>query len=165
MFQGPKLICNQNCFRDRIKNFNLADIKDSSAGKTGNFVWTFMRTNGHSITWVVPFFSVDASVFLNATEELRVPACIEGFHSISFLTGRTLKARESDKSLITCLGTVCDDGFDDNSADAICRELGYSFGHLDWTYGSKWSIQNNFEITLDDVSCESGEWSSCSCLF
>ena len=60
-------------------------------------------------------------------------------------------------------GTVCDDGFSDNSADAICRELGH-IGQMSWSNGNNWGIQAGLEITLDDVACSSGEWSSCSFL-
>ena len=59
-------------------------------------------------------------------------------------------------------GTVCDDGFTDNSADAICYTMGYPQGHTSWGIGNNWSIQSNFEITMDDVECSSGDWSSCS---
>ena len=61
-------------------------------------------------------------------------------------------------------GTVCDDGFSDNSADAICRELGH-IGQMIWSHGDNWGIQAGLEITLDDVACSSGEWSSCSFIF
>ena len=61
-------------------------------------------------------------------------------------------------------GTVCDDEFDDNSADAICKEMGY-FNQISWTSGSKWAIQAGLEITLDNVACSSGDWSSCSFAF
>ena len=58
-------------------------------------------------------------------------------------------------------GTVCDDGFSDNSADAICRELGH-IGQMSWSTGNNWGIQAGLEITLNDVACSSGEWTSCS---
>ena len=58
-------------------------------------------------------------------------------------------------------GTVCDDGFTDNSAAAICREMGY-IGHISWKFGALWTIQSNFAITLDNVICSSNEWSSCT---
>ena len=61
-------------------------------------------------------------------------------------------------------GTVCDDGFSANSADAICRKMGY-LGQMSYTSGSKWGIQNGLAITLDDVECSSGDWSSCSFTF
>ncbi|XP_063695312.1 deleted in malignant brain tumors 1 protein-like [Bolinopsis microptera] len=61
-------------------------------------------------------------------------------------------------------GTVCDDSFDDNSADAICKEMGY-FNQMSWSFGDNWAIQAGLEITLDDVACSSGEWSSCSFAF
>ena len=66
--------------------------------------------------------------------------------------------------LISNGGTSCDDSFSDNSADAICREMGY-IGQMSWLSGSKWDIQSNYDITLDNVYCSSGEWSSCSFSF
>ena len=61
-------------------------------------------------------------------------------------------------------GTVCDDGFSNNSADAICRKMGYA-GYTHWTSGKKLNIQPRLSITLDDVSCSSGNWSSCRYTF
>ena len=59
-------------------------------------------------------------------------------------------------------GTVCDDSFSDNSADAICREMGFT-GSRSWRRGYIWkSYQATLEITLDDVECASGDWSSCT---
>mgnify|MGYP005728009645 CR=1 FL=1 len=61
-------------------------------------------------------------------------------------------------------GTVCDDSFSANSADAVCRQMGY-LGQMSYTSGSKWSIQSGLDITLDNVECSSGDWSSCSFTF
>ena len=58
-------------------------------------------------------------------------------------------------------GTVCDDDFSTNSADAICRKMGY-LGMMSYSSGSEWPIQSGLNITLDDVACSSGEWESCS---
>ena len=59
-------------------------------------------------------------------------------------------------------GSVCSGkAFSDNSADAVCRLLGY-VGHRRWTSGKKWSIQLDFNITLGDVRCGSPDWSTCS---
>ena len=57
--------------------------------------------------------------------------------------------------------TVCDDGFSDNSAIAICREMGYP-GFHSWRNGQFYDIQANLEIGLDDVVCSSGSWDSCT---
>ena len=59
-------------------------------------------------------------------------------------------------------GTVCDDDFSAHSANAICREMGYS-GQIIWNSGDNWDIQEEYEIKLDDVICtQGGEWSSCT---
>ena len=58
-------------------------------------------------------------------------------------------------------GTVCDDNFDDTAAEAICRYMNSSFTALLWTSEKTFDIQNNFDITLDDVQCGSAEWESC----
>ena len=58
-------------------------------------------------------------------------------------------------------GTVCDDSFTENSADAICREMGYSAAS-NWDSGDDYESQSGYDIKLDDVSCSSGNWSSCT---
>ena len=60
-------------------------------------------------------------------------------------------------------GTVCDDGFDQYAADAICSLLGYPASGSEWTSGSiKWDIQTDYSIKLDDVNCRTNSWSSCT---
>ena len=59
---------------------------------------------------------------------------------------------------------MCDDSFSDNSANAICREMGYS-GSSSWVSGSSYSYgesQAILDINLDDVRCSTGNWDSCS---
>ena len=59
-------------------------------------------------------------------------------------------------------GTVCDDYFSDNSADAICREMGFNRSRS-WRNAYLWfSFQLTLDITLDDVDCNSAEWRSCT---
>ena len=58
-------------------------------------------------------------------------------------------------------GTVCDDNFSNNSAEAICRLLGFS-GHFSWSSGSKWEIQSSYEIKLSDIRCSIGDWTACT---
>ena len=61
-------------------------------------------------------------------------------------------------------GTVCDHGFSDNSADAICREMGF-LGRFSWRSGIIW---NSFRANLDFsfgrpvFLCRSGEFTSCT---
>ena len=67
--------------------------------------------------------------------------------------------------LISNGGTVCDDHFNDNAAKIICRKMGY-FSYTSWTSGSKWNIQYERDIKMDNVKCGdlgyNNNWSSCS---
>ena len=61
-------------------------------------------------------------------------------------------------------GTVCDDDFGDSEADVICQEMGYDRSS-GWTSGSFYDdVQNSLDITLDNVDCYWGSWSSCDYL-
>ena len=62
-------------------------------------------------------------------------------------------------------GTVCDDFFDNNAANAICKELGFESASR-WTSAGRWgAIQTTKNIRLDNVECNEDEvWSSCSFL-
>ena len=57
-------------------------------------------------------------------------------------------------------GTVCRDGFSNDSATAICKLLGFDT-YSSWRSGRLWT-SHNYQITLDDVICPSPEWTSCS---
>ena len=62
-------------------------------------------------------------------------------------------------------GTVCGNGFTDNSAEAICREMGY-FGGRSWRNSNQLSAyQDSLDITLNGVECGSKDWSSCTYYF
>ena len=66
--------------------------------------------------------------------------------------------------LIFNSGTVCDDGFGDSEAGAICREMGQG-GAESWESGVLYpDLQETLEITLDNVNCAQQTWSSCSYL-
>ena len=59
-------------------------------------------------------------------------------------------------------GTVCDDRFSSESGLAICRQMGFT-GLAQWTNGNLIpDIQNNKDIKLDNVDCNSGDWESCT---
>ena len=58
-------------------------------------------------------------------------------------------------------GTVCDDGFDDIAAEAVCRQIKSSYSMLEWTTAETFDIQNNLDINLNDVQCNSTDWGSC----
>ena len=57
-------------------------------------------------------------------------------------------------------GTVCDDNFNYNAADAICREMNFKFA-INWTTEESFEIQNNYEIILGKVNCSGEKWDSC----
>ena len=57
-------------------------------------------------------------------------------------------------------GTVCGDQFSDNSAEAICRNMGYS-GAESWRLS--WPFEKlDYKIALDDVNCSYGDWGYCN---
>ena len=85
---------------------------------------------------------------------------LTGFRLVNRL-GNDIGAR-IEGLLLSNGGTVCDDSFSDNAADAICREMGFTESRS-WTRGYIWrSYQATLEITLDDVECTSRDWSSCT---
>ena len=51
-------------------------------------------------------------------------------------------------------GTVCANNFNDMAAKQLCQELGYRDAES-WSTGSKWVIQENYEIFIYEVVCES----------
>ena len=76
--------------------------------------------------------------------------------------GNIFVAHQTEGLLLYSDGTVCNSGFSDNSADAICREMGYNAA-TSWRtgllYGSQQSDRN---ISLNEVTCSSNDWSSCT---
>ena len=55
---------------------------------------------------------------------------------------------------------VCDDGFSDNSATAICRQMGFD-GSRSWENGDSFR-SDSYEIGLDEVRCSNTNWDSCT---
>ena len=75
-----------------------------------------------------------------------------------------LIAGEENGLLLYNGGTVCDDFFNDNSADAVCRDMGY-VGSNSWNSYSNiiWSIQADYDIKLFNFKCDgSGQLASCT---
>ena len=63
------------------------------------------------------------------------------------------------------IGSVCDDNFDDTAATVICREMKYntsiSFASGSNTEYTSWRMKKDFDIVLDDITCEDpGMWSA-----
>ena len=69
---------------------------------------------------------------------------------------------DEDGLLLYGGGTVCDDNFSWNSANTICRELGFGAA-ASWRSGVNWgSVQTGKPVNLDNVVCTAdGLWSSC----
>ena len=58
-------------------------------------------------------------------------------------------------------GTVCDDGWDWNDAQVVCRELGV--GQAIVARHNAFYGQGSGQIWLDDVNCVGTEWSIGNC--
>ena len=58
-------------------------------------------------------------------------------------------------------GTVCDDLFNETTADIICRQMGY-LGSASWFSGINYEFQQDLDIAMDDVQCNDDTWSSCT---
>ena len=58
-------------------------------------------------------------------------------------------------------GTVCDDGFDDNIANVICKEMNYARS-TGWMNQLKFELQEDLDINLDNISCQDQSWSNCT---
>ena len=102
----------------------------------------------------------------SGTEELTEssgtePTEAQGFELVDN-DGNTIEDASGIRGLLTYNGgTVCDDNFGYSEADVICQEMGYDRSS-GWTSGSFYDdVQNSLDITLDDVDCYWGSWSSC----
>ena len=58
-------------------------------------------------------------------------------------------------------GTVCDDSFDNNAANAICKQMRFEEATR-WTSEESFGIQRDYSINLDEVRCNGREWESCT---
>lgn len=88
-------------------------------------------------------------------------SCTSGSCSSTSMSEGRLEVSFSDGSV---WGTVCDDFFDDNAADTICREMGFSSGTMlmrDSVYDGDFSLT----ILMDDINCPAGSASFSSCSY
>ncbi|KAL5272728.1 hypothetical protein ACHWQZ_G000802 [Mnemiopsis leidyi] len=76
--------------------------------------------------------------------------------------GETIKIGSKEGLLLYEEGTVCDDKFNNHSANAICKELSFPKA-LSWRSGLVFGeMQYARNIKLDDVECKNNQWSSCN---
>ncbi len=59
-------------------------------------------------------------------------------------------------------GTVCDDSFDGNALDAVCKELGFTMGSSFTNRADVYGSQARMSVNMDEIQCSSTSWSSCS---
>ena len=59
-------------------------------------------------------------------------------------------------------GTVYDYYGENNfeRADAICREMNFTFG-TEWTNNGSFAIQSNYDVHIRNVECSGTDWGSC----
>ena len=59
-------------------------------------------------------------------------------------------------------GTVCDDGFEELEAGAVCKELGHGEA-VRWEPAYQYpEYQSSLQITLDNVVCTESSWDTCT---
>ena len=104
------------------------------------------------------------------TIQLKQTLCFDSITSIDVSadfsrvdsSGNTVTKAEKEGLLLYNGQKLCDDYFDDNTANAICRLLGYS-GYFNWiTEYDRWDIQYSYKRETGDVRCSNGDWSSCT---
>ena len=98
------------------------------------------------------------------SSETEEPTEPEGFELVDN-DGNIIEDASGILGLLTYNGgTVCDDDFGGSEADVICQEMGYDRSS-GWTSGSFYEdVQSSLNITLDNVDCYWGSWSSCDYL-
>ena len=58
---------------------------------------------------------------------------------------------------------MCDDGFSDVGASAICNEMGYDSSVITWANSNLFdSVQQSYEIAMDDVECQTDNFAECT---
>jgi hypothetical protein len=96
---------------------------------------------------------------------MRIHFCLAGIKRPLFTLvdseGNYIEKEDRLGLLLYNGGTVCDDGFDFTAANAICKHMGYTDA-TGWTVSTRFVIQDDYEIRLDDVSCSSANWTECT---
>lgn len=88
-------------------------------------------------------------------------SCTSGSCSSTSMSKGRLEVSFSDGSV---WGTVCDDDFDDNAADAVCREMGFSSGTM-LASASVYDGDFSLTILMDEINCPAGSASFSSCSY
>ena len=103
------------------------------------------------------------SWLLNSSHEFqKMKISSDPTFSLVDQSGNTIVDESQMGLLLYNGGTVCDDGFSDNSANAICKVLGFD-KNIQLTNGNRWpAIQETYEVRLDDINCQNDDWDSCT---
>ena len=88
-----------------------------------------------------------------------------GLNSFYLLDNTEMFTQSGHGLLMYQGGTVCDDGFNDQTAKWICRLMGYGT-LVNWSQGLHAQFQNNLPINVDNLVCSNGVYTdilpSCS---
>ena len=94
--------------------------------------------------------------------------CIDETISAVNVTVRLINGRDGSEGRVEVLyngewGTVCDDSWDINDANVICRQIGFDYATEAISYAG--FGQGNGTIWLDDVECFGSETNIGQCFF
>ncbi|KAK3746952.1 hypothetical protein RRG08_030362 [Elysia crispata] len=98
-------------------------------------------------------------ICFNDTRAVFDMRLVDGIQSATQMSGR-LEVRLTP---ITSWGTVCDDSFNDRSATAVCRFLGYKVGEevslsgFEWLFSETGVFGSGEQTFLDEVYCREGQ--------
>uniref|UniRef100_A0A6I8NBH6 SRCR domain-containing protein n=1 Tax=Ornithorhynchus anatinus TaxID=9258 RepID=A0A6I8NBH6_ORNAN len=120
-------------------------LDDMSCSGRENYLWNCLNS-----AWTIP----------NCEHSKDAGVICSGF-SVRLVNGGNRCQGRVEVLYRGVWGTVCDDGWDLNDANVVCRQLGC--GHAVSARTSAWFGQGNGTIVLDDVRCSGFEYYLWSC--